>query len=63
MTNYKVVFGEVLEGKSIVRKIENLQTQADKPTRDATIVGEQAVTLCVSKELSSNGSRLWTAHG
>ncbi|KAL4881081.1 peptidyl-prolyl cis-trans isomerase D [Aspergillus karnatakaensis] len=33
-----VVFGEVLNGKSIVRKIENLPTQADKPTQDVTIV-------------------------
>lgn len=34
-----VVFGEVIDGKSIVRKIENLSTQADKPVQDATIVG------------------------
>ena len=34
------MFGEVLEGKSIVRKIEGLTTQADKPTSDATIVGK-----------------------
>ena len=33
-----VVFGEVLAGKGIVRKIENLPTQNDKPTRDVTIV-------------------------
>ncbi|KAL4808860.1 peptidyl-prolyl cis-trans isomerase D [Aspergillus unguis] len=33
-----VVFGEVLNGKSVVRKIENLPTQADKPTSDVTIV-------------------------
>jgi peptidyl-prolyl isomerase D len=33
-----VVFGEVLSGKSIVRKIENLPTQgSDKPTRDVVI--------------------------
>ena len=34
-----VVFGEVLNGKSIVRKIENLNTQNDKPQQDVTIVG------------------------
>ncbi|MCJ1382242.1 peptidyl-prolyl cis-trans isomerase cpr6 [Xylographa soralifera] len=34
-----VVFGEVLSGKSIVRKIENLKTQSDKPQQDVTIVG------------------------
>lgn len=33
-----VVFGEVINGKSIVRKIENQQTQADKPLVDCTIV-------------------------
>ncbi|KAL4942477.1 peptidyl-prolyl cis-trans isomerase D [Aspergillus oleicola] len=33
-----VVFGEVLNGKSVVRKIENMSTQADKPTQDVTIV-------------------------
>ncbi|KAB8071660.1 cyclophilin-like domain-containing protein [Aspergillus leporis] len=33
-----VVFGEVINGKSVVRKIENLNTQADKPVHDVTIV-------------------------
>ncbi|KAI9881461.1 MAG: peptidyl-prolyl cis-trans isomerase cpr6 [Pleopsidium flavum] len=33
-----VVFGEVLTGKSIVRKIENLKTVNDKPTQDVTII-------------------------
>jgi len=33
-----VVFGEVLSGKSIVRKIENLPTQSDKPAPDVTII-------------------------
>ncbi|KAL8675906.1 MAG: hypothetical protein Q9186_007513 [Xanthomendoza sp. 1 TL-2023] len=33
-----VVFGEVLDGKGIIRKIENLKTQNDKPTvADVTI--------------------------
>jgi peptidyl-prolyl isomerase D len=33
-----VVFGEVLNGKSIIRKIENLPTQgSDKPAKDITI--------------------------
>lgn len=32
-----VVFGEVLTGKSIIRKVENLPTQADKPQPDVTI--------------------------
>lgn len=34
-----MVFGEVLSGKSIVRKIENLKTQSDKPVHAVTIVG------------------------
>ncbi|EMD86363.1 hypothetical protein COCC4DRAFT_22589 [Bipolaris maydis ATCC 48331] len=34
-----VVFGEVINGKSIVRQIENLQTESgDKPVQDATII-------------------------
>jgi peptidyl-prolyl isomerase D len=33
-----VVFGEVINGKSVVRKIENIQTQNDKPVMDVTIV-------------------------
>jgi peptidyl-prolyl isomerase D len=32
-----VVFGEVKTGKSIVRQIENLPTQADKPAQDVVI--------------------------
>ena len=34
-----VVFGEVLQGKSIVRNIENLKTQNDKPITPTTIKG------------------------
>ncbi|KAJ9193311.1 hypothetical protein DTO166G4_5384 [Paecilomyces variotii] len=33
-----VVFGEVINGKSLVRKIENIPTQADKPVVDVTVV-------------------------
>ncbi|KAJ5288995.1 hypothetical protein N7478_002025 [Penicillium angulare] len=33
-----VVFGEVINGKSIVRKIENMQTSSDKPKVDVTVV-------------------------
>lgn len=33
-----VVFGEVINGKSIVRKIENMSTHSDKPTADVTVV-------------------------
>ena len=32
-----VVFGEVRSGKSVIRQIENLNTQNDKPTADAVI--------------------------
>ena len=33
-----VVFGEVLSGKNIVRKMENLKTQSDKPVEDVKVV-------------------------
>ena len=39
-----VVFGNVLDGKSIVRKIENMKTQNDKPQTDVTIVGKYFLT-------------------
>ncbi len=39
LTVSKVVFGEVLDNKGLIREIENLTTQADKPTKDVTIVG------------------------
>jgi peptidyl-prolyl isomerase D len=32
-----VVFGQVINGKSLVRKVENMPTQADKPTSDVVI--------------------------
>lgn len=32
-------FGEVLDGKSIIRKIEGLKTQNDKPIWDVIISG------------------------
>lgn len=51
MDGKHVVFGEVLNGKSIVRQIENLKTQSgDKPQPDVTITncgeltGEEAET-------------------
>lgn len=33
-----VVFGEVINGKNIIRKIENLNTQNDKPQKDVKII-------------------------
>ena len=43
----KVVFGEVLDNKGLIREIENLTTQADKPTKDVTIVGMfSTLTYC-----------------
>lgn len=32
-----VVFGQVINGKNIIREIENLPTQSDKPAQDVTI--------------------------
>ncbi|MCJ1312140.1 peptidyl-prolyl cis-trans isomerase cpr6 [Agyrium rufum] len=55
-----VVFGEVLVGKSIVRKIENLKTQNDKPHQDVTIAdcgqvsGDEA-SKEVKKSVDSTG--------
>ena len=40
LTVCKVVFGEVLDNKGLIREIENLVTQADKPQKDVTIVGK-----------------------
>ncbi|KAH8703232.1 putative peptidyl-prolyl cis-trans isomerase Cpr7 [Talaromyces proteolyticus] len=37
LDNKHVVFGQVINGKSLVRKIENVQTQADKPNVDVII--------------------------
>ena len=36
---HKVVFGEVLDNKGLIREIENLTTQADKPQKDVIIDG------------------------
>lgn len=35
-----VVFGEVLDGKGIVREVENMKVQNDKPIKDVTIIGK-----------------------
>ena len=40
LTVCKVVFGEVLDNKGLIREIENLPTQSDKPHKDVTIVGK-----------------------
>lgn len=38
LDNKHVVFGEVLNGKSVVRQIESLRTQSDKPQKEVLIV-------------------------
>lgn len=47
-----VVFGEVLSGKSVVRRIENLRTQSDKPLQDAVIAdcGELSPSEAISAD-------------
>ena len=45
----KVVFGEVLDNKGLIREIENLPTQADKPTKDVIIVGKFHPILLLKK--------------
>lgn len=37
LDNKHVVFGEVISGKSVIRKIEDLPTQNDKPTKEVKI--------------------------
>lgn len=46
-----MVFGEVVDGKGIIRKLENLTTQMDKPQKDATIIGMLAKHFGVMKSL------------
>ncbi|KAI1762167.1 cyclophilin-like domain-containing protein, partial [Hypoxylon sp. FL1150] len=54
-----VVFGEVKSGKSIVRKIENLHTQEDKPTKDVVIADCGELTGPVG----GDGARVADAYG
>lgn len=58
-----VVFGEVLSGKSIVRKIENLKTQEDKPQWPVTITGKGlSISTWAAGLLTIELSyRLWSA--
>jgi hypothetical protein len=43
-----VVFGEVVNGKSVIRTIENLKTQSgDKPLQDAVIAGKNDPHQCL----------------
>ncbi|KAI0417152.1 cyclophilin-like domain-containing protein [Xylaria grammica] len=48
-----VVFGEVKTGKSIVRQIENLTTQSDKPVHDATITDCGELTGPATEEVKA----------
>lgn len=55
-----VVFGEVINGKNIVRKIENLTTQSDKPQEEVKVVdcGElsgAAFNSAIEKAADSTG--------
>lgn len=49
LTVLEVVFGEVLDNKGLIREIENLTTQADKPTKDVIIVGLFLLCLMVEE--------------
>lgn len=55
VTLIQVVFGELKDGKGIIRKIESLSTQADKPTKDVVITGE-----FVPQHLNSEISLIWS---
>ncbi|KIV96399.1 hypothetical protein, variant 2 [Exophiala mesophila] len=55
-----VVFGEVINGKNIVRKIENLPTQSDKPVHDVVVsdcgqLEGSAYSAATEKALDSTG--------
>ena len=54
LTVRKVVFGEVLDNKGLIREIENLATQADKPIKDVTIVGMFSVYSVARKTLTQH---------
>jgi peptidyl-prolyl isomerase D len=57
-----VVFGEVINGKSIIRQIENLKTQSgDKPLHDAVIIGRCSVDRALAH--TTNSIRLRRAQG
>lgn len=46
-----MVFGEVVDGKGIIRKLEDLKTQNEKPIKEATITGMLAKRFVVMKSL------------
>lgn len=57
-----VVFGEVINGKNLVRKIENLPTQSDKPQFEAKVIdcGEltgAAYDKATEKQVDSTGDK------
>ena len=58
-----VVFGEVLSGKGVVRRVEDLKTQNDKPVHTVTITGTPQARGLVSflHGLANLGKRLWRA--
>lgn len=49
------MFGEVLGGKSVVRKIENLRTESDKPIKDVVIAdcGELSPSDAISADVKA----------
>ena len=59
-----VVFGEVINGKSIVRQIENLKTQSgDKPYQDVIIAGKFIVQCAYVSSKILIPTRLRRAQG
>lgn len=59
-----VVFGQVISGKSLVRKIESLETVSDKPVEDVKIadcgvLSEEEWTQLSTAEEGKGGKDIW----
>lgn len=46
-----VVFGEVIDGKGVIRKIEGMKTQNDRPVHDVTIIGRSECGIHITQTI------------
>jgi peptidyl-prolyl isomerase D len=64
LDNKHVVFGEVLSGKSVIRKIEEMKTDnTDKPGKPVVIEGRLPLTIPVISTILTLERRLWRTQG